>query len=94
MGLALFCFLAGKIELFCLKEARSLLARAHAALLVDGELLEILRSLRKDGESLEKRDGSELNFVELGSVWQAPLYEIILNLCQDHIFTENEGWLH
>ncbi|KAI5656019.1 hypothetical protein M9H77_24812 [Catharanthus roseus] len=73
------------------QEARSLLARAHAALLVDGELLEILRSLRKDGESLEKRDGSELNFVELGSVWQAPLYEIILNLCQDHIFTENEG---
>lgn len=79
-----------------LKDVRPLLARAHEVLLGDNDILGVLRSLRRDGctteeesgESLLKRQANEINFVELGSVWQAPLCEITLNLPQD---SENEG---
>ncbi|KAH6829202.1 Methyltransferase MT-A70 family protein [Perilla frutescens var. hirtella] len=65
------------------QEVRAGLLKAHEALLGASELLEILRNLRGDGE---KNDGNsisaerELDFVELGSVWQAPLYEIDLKV--------------
>lgn len=83
-----------------LKDVRPLLARAHEALLGDSELLGVLRSLRRDGctteveygESLLKRQANEINFVELGSVWQAPLCEITLNIPKDNNVAENEGF--
>lgn len=63
------------------QEARVLLLKAHEALLGNVDLLETLRNLRSDepsgGTSVEQ------SFVELGSVWQAPLYEITLNFHQD-----------
>ncbi|KAL3514601.1 hypothetical protein ACH5RR_027318 [Cinchona calisaya] len=80
------------------QEARPLLLKAHETLLGTIELLAYLRRLRSDRcteeegrESLVKRDAIELNFVELGSVWQAPYYEISLNFDQDKIFTQDGG---
>ncbi|KAL6504396.1 hypothetical protein OROGR_026319 [Orobanche gracilis] len=63
------------------QEARLALLKAHEALLGARQLLETLRDLRSDGEKCDGEPISqevELDFVELGSVWQAPLYEIML----------------
>ncbi|XAR61798.1 mRNA (2'-O-methyladenosine-N(6)-)-methyltransferase [Bertholletia excelsa] len=75
------------------QEARLLLLKAHEALLGAADLLEVVRNLRGDacfsedrGDSLPRAGQS---FVELGSVWQAPFYEIILNFPQSREPTED-----
>ncbi|KAL7081579.1 hypothetical protein ACP275_14G048800 [Erythranthe tilingii] len=76
------------------KEVRLALLEVHEALLGANQLLETLRNLRNDGE---KNNGglisqeSELDFVELGSVWQAPLYEIVLKVHEDDTSVGNAG---
>lgn len=64
-----------------LKEVTPALLKAHEALLAANKLLETLRNLRGDGEnngdSISRE--CELDLVELGSVWQAPFYEIVLS---------------
>ncbi|KAL7247795.1 hypothetical protein ACSBR2_002664 [Camellia fascicularis] len=66
------------------QEVRPLLLKAREALLGATDLLAIVRNLRSDGCSSEDCEDSvsqsaEQSFVELRSVWQAPLYEITLN---------------
>lgn len=59
---------------------------AHETLLEAGLLLEIMRNLRNDGRSCANGDAdsnpsdSELDFVNLGSLWQKQFYEIVLNI--------------
>lgn len=70
------------------------LLKAHEALLGASELLKILRNLRGDeeehcGESTSAEHA--LNFVDLGSVWQAPFYEIVLKFGDDGDAVENGG---
>ncbi|XP_057503913.1 methyltransferase-like protein 2 isoform X2 [Actinidia eriantha] len=69
------------------QEVRPLLLKAHEALLAATDLLKFVRNLRSDGCSPEEcgdllLPSLEQSFVELGSVWQAPLYEITLNFPQ------------
>ncbi|GMP81207.1 hypothetical protein CsSME_00035995 [Camellia sinensis var. sinensis] len=69
------------------QEVRPLLLKAHEALLGATDLLAIIRNLRSDGCSSEDcgdlvSPSTDQSFVELGSVWQAPLYEITLNFPQ------------
>ncbi|CAL5415586.1 unnamed protein product [Camellia sinensis] len=69
------------------QEVRPLLLKAHEALLGATDLLAIVRNLRNGGCSSEDCGDSvspsaEQSFVELGSVWQAPLYETTLNFPQ------------
>lgn len=78
-----------------------MLLKAHETLLGATELLGALRSLRgaecteeECRDSLMKRDGSELNFVQLGSVWQAPFYEISLNFDQEKNISQDGGMFH
>ncbi|XP_027089867.1 methyltransferase-like protein 2 isoform X2 [Coffea arabica] len=79
------------------QEVRPLLLKAHETLLGATELLAALKGLRSDGHftdeecrgSALKREANELNFVELGRVWQSPLYEISLNFDQDQNFTQH-----
>ncbi|CDP07562.1 unnamed protein product [Coffea canephora] len=81
------------------QEVRPLLLKAHETLLGATELLAALKGLRSDGHftdeecrgSALKREANELNFVELGRVWQSPLYEISLNFDQDQNFTQHGG---
>ncbi|KAK4387579.1 Methyltransferase-like protein 2 [Sesamum angolense] len=76
------------------QEVRLALLKAHEALLGASQVLETLRNLRDDGE---ERGGdsvlreNELDFVELGSVWQAPFYEIVLKVNEDEAAAENAG---
>ncbi|KAA8537665.1 hypothetical protein F0562_027345 [Nyssa sinensis] len=75
------------------QEARPLLLKAHEFLLGATDLLATMRNLRSDGCSLGECTDSfsqrvEQSFVELGSIWQAPLYEITLNF---HHHKPNEG---
>ncbi|KAG8389971.1 hypothetical protein BUALT_Bualt01G0034900 [Buddleja alternifolia] len=78
------------------QEVRLPLLKAHEELLGASELLEILRNLRRndgeefDGESISK-ESEELDFVELGSVWQAPLYEIVLKVVEDGEAVKDAG---
>ncbi|CAI9757941.1 unnamed protein product [Fraxinus pennsylvanica] len=66
-----------------------MLLKAHEALLEASKLLKILKNLKNDGCDEEKCENnvisqdSELDFVELGSVWQATHYEITLSFHQD-----------
>lgn len=68
-----------------MKEVRQALLEAHEALLAASELLGSLRNLRNgetnNRESIQQESGPD--FVELGSVWQAPFYEIVLNVHED-----------
>ncbi|KAL3629545.1 hypothetical protein CASFOL_026767 [Castilleja foliolosa] len=76
------------------QDVRSVLLKAHEALLGETQLLEKLRCLRNDGERCNVESisqGTELNFVELGSVWQASFYEIMLKLHEDDTTLENAG---
>lgn len=58
---------------------RPLLAKAHGCLMEDGALLAVMRGLRNGGVSGGRMKGpGETWLVELGRVWQAPLYEITL----------------
>ncbi|KAK8937029.1 Methyltransferase-like protein 2 [Platanthera zijinensis] len=60
------------------QEVRPLLLKAHEALSGTAELLGFLPTLVRDEESCLDGGGLEQNFVELGGLWQAPLYEIVL----------------
>ncbi|KAF8409908.1 hypothetical protein HHK36_002427 [Tetracentron sinense] len=81
------------------QEARPLLLRAHEALLDSTDLLSSLCDLKRDFcSSNESKDVSpcvekpvEQSFVELGSVWQAPLYEISLHFNPQNKQIEDEG---
>ncbi|XP_034676886.1 methyltransferase-like protein 2 isoform X2 [Vitis riparia] len=68
------------------QEARPLLLKAHESLLEATDLLSVICNLRNDVCSLTESEESlpivEQSFVELGRVWQAPLYEIILHFHQ------------
>eukprot|EP00268_Persea_americana_P042100 TRINITY_DN4208_c1_g1_i8.p1 TRINITY_DN4208_c1_g1~~TRINITY_DN4208_c1_g1_i8.p1 ORF type:complete len:426 (-),score=64.60 TRINITY_DN4208_c1_g1_i8:198-1475(-) len=67
------------------QEARPFLLTAHEALLGAWDLLSFLSDLKRDGchlgnkGSSHERKDNELSFVGLGSVWQAPLYEMSLH---------------
>ncbi|KAF7139146.1 hypothetical protein RHSIM_Rhsim07G0236000 [Rhododendron simsii] len=66
------------------QEAKPLLLKAHEALLEATDLLAVIRNLRSERCSSEGCQdlflpSIEQSFVELASVWQAPLYEITLN---------------
>lgn len=60
--------------------------KAHEDLLGNSDVLESLRNLRGDG-AVEVAS-VEQSFVELGTVWQAPMYEITLNLYYNECLTE------
>ncbi|XP_074380870.1 methyltransferase-like protein 2 [Apium graveolens] len=67
-------------------EARVFMLKAHEDLLSNNYVLERLRNLR--GDEAAEEAGVEQSFVELGTVWQAPMYEITLNLCYNECLTE------
>ncbi|KAJ8538004.1 hypothetical protein K7X08_014544 [Anisodus acutangulus] len=72
------------------------LLKAHESLVEATDLLKQLRNLRNDEcavrESKElSQESSELSFMELGGVWQAPLYEIVLNYHPDDKTFQNGG---
>ncbi|XP_059279184.1 methyltransferase-like protein 2 [Lycium ferocissimum] len=78
------------------QEVKPLLLKAHEALLEATDLLKDLRNLRNDGCAAGgckelSQESSELSFLELGSVWQAPLYEIVLNCHQDDKTSQDGG---
>ncbi|CAN8312568.1 unnamed protein product [Cochlearia groenlandica] len=66
------------------KEARLFLSQVYESFLRKTELLSLMKGLSNDDDGsglLNKcREDDELSFVELGGVWQAPLYEITMNL--------------
>ncbi|KAJ9567183.1 hypothetical protein OSB04_003149 [Centaurea solstitialis] len=71
------------------QKAKPLLIKAHECLVEANDLLLNLKKLRKDdfktADSGQLTTGSgEHSFVELGSVWQAPLFEISLCLNQEY----------
>lgn len=73
--------------------------KAHEALLEATDLLKVLRNLRNDGCAVGEckelsQETSELSFMELGGVWQAPLYEIVLNYQQDDKTLQNGGLVY
>ncbi|XP_002510345.2 methyltransferase-like protein 2 isoform X2 [Ricinus communis] len=65
------------------QQARPMLSKALECLMETTDLLSIMRDLRSDICSSELTKltlpHDELSFVELGRVWQAPLYDITLN---------------
>ncbi|KAJ0257376.1 Methyltransferase-like protein 2 [Hirschfeldia incana] len=71
--------------------ARVVLSEAYESLLREIELLSLVKGLSGDDDDGLLRttkccDDEEVSFVELGGVWQAPLYEITLSLnlhCDD-----------
>ncbi|KDO84449.1 hypothetical protein CISIN_1g031322mg [Citrus sinensis] len=63
------------------QEVKPLLLIAHEALLAAIDLLNFVGKLNGDfGSSM--KCGVEESFIELGRVWQAPMYEITLNFNQ------------
>lgn len=79
------------------QEVKPFLLKAHEALLEATDLLKVLRNLRNDGCSVGEckelsQESSELSFMELGGVWQAPLCEIVLNYQQDDKTLQNGGF--
>ncbi|XP_055834477.1 methyltransferase-like protein 2 isoform X2 [Solanum dulcamara] len=78
------------------QEVKPFLLKAHESLLEATDILKVLRNLRNDGCAVGEckelsQESSELSFMELGGVWQAPLYEIILNYQQDDKTLQNGG---
>lgn len=60
------------------------LIKAHECLLEANDLLLTLRKLRNDDcSTFDPKSTDEQSFVELGSVWQAPMFEISLHSYQD-----------
>ncbi|GLU04396.1 hypothetical protein SLE2022_215460 [Rubroshorea leprosula] len=81
------------------QEARPWLLKAHESLLGAADLLSILSKLRSCScSSMESSDEScsvvEHSFVELGKLWQAPLYEITLNFNQHNDSSGHGGLLN
>lgn len=73
-----------------LQEARPFLLKAHKSLLRSTELLEVVSNLRDDFDNSASSPGTTQSLVELGRVWQAPLYEITLN-SQSHDNASQDG---
>lgn len=72
------------------QEARLFLSKAHESFLKEIELLSLTKGLSDDDSSLlNKCCDDELSFIELGGVWQAPFYEITLNV---NLHCDNEGF--
>lgn len=76
------------------QEARLFLSKSHESFLKKIELLSLTKGLSDDDDDdssllIKRCCDDELSFVELGGVWQAPLYEITLNLHCD-----NEGFVY
>ncbi|KAK9075538.1 hypothetical protein SSX86_003863 [Deinandra increscens subsp. villosa] len=71
------------------QRVKPLLMKAHECLLGANDLLLNLGKLRTDDRPPNLTVASdEHSFVELGSVWQAPLFEISLHVNQDYRLTE------
>ncbi|KAK3030523.1 hypothetical protein RJ639_039553 [Escallonia herrerae] len=75
------------------QKVKPLLLEAHGSLLGARDLLALMETLRGGDEFSGKEwlQNVEQSFVELGSVWQAPLYEITLNCNQDDKPTQDGG---
>ncbi|CAI0425485.1 unnamed protein product [Linum tenue] len=78
------------------QQIRPLLLKAHECLIGAPEFLGVLRSLSGDSSSTAERreltvGGTEPLFLELGKVWQAPLYDITINFPRPCGSNENEG---
>lgn len=67
--------------LLSLQEVKPLLLIAHEALLAANDLLNFVGKLN-GGFGSSMKCGVEESFIELGRVWQAPMYEITLNFNQ------------
>lgn len=74
------------------QEARPLLLSAHESLIKNKHLLEYL-SKTTDGKEHTPDAGSvsENNFVELGTSWRAPFYEITICFQKPHVLGNGEG---
>ncbi|KAK1435419.1 hypothetical protein QVD17_01182 [Tagetes erecta] len=67
------------------KRLKPFLIKAHECLLGADDLLLTLGKLRNDDcTAFDSLSTDEQSFVELGSVWQAPMFEISLHLNQDY----------
>lgn len=67
---------------------------AHKSLVKAKDLLEYLSKTIKGSEhALDAGSGSENNFVELGTSWRAPFYDITLCFRQPHVLGNKEGKL-
>ncbi|KAK2660478.1 hypothetical protein Ddye_007011 [Dipteronia dyeriana] len=64
------------------------LLKAHEALLSATDLLSAMKKLRSNFQSSITEPGVGKSFVELGRVWQAPMYEITLNYQQSSVFDQ------
>lgn len=81
------------VDGFEFQEVRLFLIEAHESLLREIELLSLTKCLSDDDDDsglLTKCCDDELSFVVLGGVWQAPLYEITLNL---NLHCDSEGFV-
>ncbi|OVA18650.1 MT-A70-like [Macleaya cordata] len=79
------------------QEARPLLLRAHEVLLEAKDLLLSIRNLKIDDDSssslgIDEEEDSKQSFIELGSVFQAPFYEISLYYPLKTKPTEDAGY--
>ncbi|KAL0925969.1 hypothetical protein M5K25_004349 [Dendrobium thyrsiflorum] len=76
------------------QDVRPFLLKAHEALLGTTELILFLPNLVKDEKFSIDRRGLEQSFIELGRVWQAPLYEISMNIEGNSKEVQEEGLQH
>lgn len=78
---------------FFTQQAKPLLLKAHSALLGATWLLSSLDSMIKDEDVLEPDEGAafENDFVQLGNLWKAPLFEISLSHEGQSWFQESSG---
>ncbi|PWZ56257.1 Methyltransferase-like protein 2 [Zea mays] len=74
------------------QEAKPLLLNAHESLVKAKHLLEyISKTIKGNEHTLDAGSGSENNFVELGTSWRAPFYEITLCFQKPHVLGNEEG---
>ncbi|PAN51047.1 hypothetical protein PAHAL_9G566100 [Panicum hallii] len=74
------------------QEARPLLLSAHESLIKDKYLLEHISKMIEGKEhKLDVGSGFENNFVELGTSWRAPFYEITICFRKPHVLGNGEG---
>ncbi|KMZ57402.1 Methyltransferase-like protein 2 [Zostera marina] len=75
------------------QQAKPLLLKAHSALLGATWLLSSLDSMIKDEDVLEPDEGAafENDFIQLGNLWKAPLFEISLSHEGQSWFQESSG---
>uniref|UniRef100_K4A7I1 DNA-3-methyladenine glycosylase I n=1 Tax=Setaria italica TaxID=4555 RepID=K4A7I1_SETIT len=74
------------------QEARTLLLSAHESLIKDKYLLEHLSKMIEGKEhTLDVGSGPENNFIELGTSWRAPFYEITICFRKPLVLGNGEG---